>query len=540
MVAMLIIPKFIQSQMLSSEQYISVFGKVDSMFKAYLDYSTLRKPGEDNVSDAAIAKYKSLFESSSSKVDDDLVLAYFDGNYVDHHQYKERSLSEYCSKVQTVFREGMSVDVISAKPYYGELESMQNVRVLIDKQVKAKTVKGLWIEVRDTVEILFVFNEKYQNPKIKSVKIRTTGKNEIPGYRHLNDDDRDFIPNEIDPCKKQAGYEDQGINPGCPTLNEKGLADEPNMVLDIGLLGGMMNSNLTLMSNPFSAYDLAENHAATNKGIEPTMGLNAIGVGASFSYYFGTAAHIGIGVGAQYLVYSGKIEAPEFNVSYKEVDAKGNSYRRVVSSATEIAEDVKITQISVPVMLKWKGNIGHSRFKYEIAAGIIYGLDANGNSKFGDNAFNYEGIYTPLNNGTQTTYGYSVGNSPSQILYTEDAINSYNSGHASASLEAASSNGNDFGLDKKPESSLSTDEFKFTSGLNWAFAPSLYFKTSNSLSLSLGLLMTMGTWTNEENATPYYLTKKVGEYHTMAGSIEKSDNLSYGLTLGVRWAIGEK
>lgn len=528
-----------QSQNLSNEQYVNVFRQVDSMMVSFLDYSTLRKPGEDNVSDATIAKYKGLFESNSIKVDDDLVLSYFDANYVDHHQYKERTLNEYCSKVQTVFREGLSIDLLSAKPFYGELETMQSVRLLVDKRVKAKSANGLWVEVRDTVEILLVFNESYQKPKIRSVKIRTAGKNEIPGYRHMNDEDRDFIPNDIDPCKKQAGFEDQINNPGCPTLNEKGMSQEPNMNVDVGLIGGMLNSNLSQLPNPFSAYDLAENHAATNKAIQPTSNLKAIGIGAGFSYYFGTSAHIGVGLGVQYLAYSGTIEAPEFAVSYKEFDAKGNSYRRIISSASEISENIKFNQFSFPIMLKWKGNFGYSRFKYEIAAGIIYGLGINGNSEFDDNAFNYEGISTVEIIEGDTIYEYSVNDSGSQILYTEDAINSYNEGHAAASLDTASENGNDFGLAKSPESSLSSGDFKYKSGVNLAFAPTLYFKTSNSLSVSLGVLVTWGTWENDNNSTPYYITKKVGEYHSMTGSIVESENVFYAVTLGVRWSLAK-
>ncbi|MFM7106759.1 MAG: hypothetical protein ACKOW8_14695, partial [Flavobacteriales bacterium] len=107
-----------KAQSLSLKQSAAVFGQVDSMLNVFSLYGGLVKQGDEEITDEGLALNKSLFETNA-RVDDDLVLAYYDGNNVDHHQFMERSIEEYCRKVQSTFHDGLIVEIKRANVYYG-------------------------------------------------------------------------------------------------------------------------------------------------------------------------------------------------------------------------------------------------------------------------------------------------------------------------------------------------------------------------------------------------------------------------------------
>lgn len=524
------------SQSLTVKQSAAVFAQVDSMMNAFSLYGGLVKQGEEEITDEGLAIYKSLFEPNA-RVDDDLVLAYFDGNNVDHHQFTERSIDEYCRKVQSTFHDGLVVEIKRANVYYGNLESDRTARIMVEKFTKATSVGGLLVHVTDTVELTLAFNKNFMLPKITQIKVRTDGYNVLPGYIHMNDVDRDFVPDAKDPCKNKPGYEDRSVQPGCPSINERVKVAEPNMVFDVSASVGSMSFTPSFSSNPFAGYDLASNHTATNKELNTKVSSSLFAINLGYSYFFGRAAKFGVGTGIQYRILSGTAEADDFQVTYKATDVFGNSFRRIIRSDGPIKETFKVNQLAIPLMLKWKGNVS-LRLQYEIAAGVIYALDYSGASAFGDNLMNYEGIYTPVKQANgRYVYEYSTVDDVNQIAYTEASVEQTSPGNAEFVLQSVSNEGNDLGLNVKPDQAASKGDFSFNAGLQWALAPSLFFKLNDKLSVSGGALVCLGEITNTISADGYFLTRKSGEYNTVMNGISSAKTSIIALNIGLRYSL---
>ncbi|MFM7105276.1 MAG: hypothetical protein ACKOW8_07120, partial [Flavobacteriales bacterium] len=281
----------------------------------------------------------------------------------------------------------------------------------------------------------------------------------------------------------------------------------------------------------------ATNHAASNKALDTKVTSSMFGVNVGYSYFFGRAAKLGVGTGIQYRMYSGTAEAAEFQVTYKATDDFGNSFRRIIRSDAPIKETFKVNQLAIPILLKWKGNVT-LRLQYEIAAGVIYSLDYGGKSSFGDNLMNYEGIYTPVKQANgRYVYEYSTSEDVNQIAYTEAAVEQTSPGNSEFVLQSVSLEGNDLGLNVKPDQALSKGDFNFSSGLQWAVAPSLFFKLNDKLSVSGGALVCLGELTNTTGTNDYYLTKKSGEYNTVMNGISSAKTSLIALNLGLRYSL---
>jgi hypothetical protein len=236
-------------------------------------------------------------------------------------------------------------------------------------------------------------------------------------------------------------------------------------------------------------------------------------------------------------MHSGTAEADGFQVTYKATDDFGNTFRRIIRSDAPIQETFKVNQMAIPLLLKWKSNVT-LRLHYEIAAGIIYSMDYGGKSSFGDNLMNYEGIYTPVKqaNGNYV-YEYSTADDVNQITYTEASLEQTSPGNAEFVLQNVAAEGNDLGLNVKPDQSISKGDFKFSGGLQWALAPALFFKLNDKLSVSGGALICLGEMTNTVSTDGYYFTKRSGEYNTVMNGISSVKTTFISLSLGLRYSL---
>src|SRR5690606_33276007 len=83
-----------------------------------------------------------------------------------------------------------------------------------------------------------------------------------------------------------------------------------------------------------------------------------IGGDIFLDYFFSPNRRWGIGLGAMYLRHTGNLTMDDFRVDYKAViqsgQDKGKEFRQLIRSTGPVTEEVKIDNINIPVLLKYK------------------------------------------------------------------------------------------------------------------------------------------------------------------------------------------
>ncbi len=331
----------------------------------------------------------------------------------------------------------------------------------------------------------------------------------------------------------------------------------PRWAIDIGYRYGWLNQTMETIDLK-AAY--GPNNLSSSRYAQPTF-KNGSGMGGDLmlSYFFNHSRTLGVGIGAQYMHYTGSITMDTMYSDYQNTDNKGRTYRQIIRSNGPLTEDVSTNNLNIPVLLRFKHQFGRatkpSNFGITADAGAVFGI-YNTTEATASGRFSYEAVYKVSPTGDKVS-GFDAGLPPnadgSSFVITEQA---YINSHAQ----------NDGGGGKWLDDLRRQNE-GFNVGLNKAIAPSQRTQSSNYNDISYGAIAQLGmsyqlsyhvtfmlsgygmyqSFTNKGNEN-YHPTDNVvdeagtlyGSYRPLTSGMKKADYTSFGVSAGFRIFFGEK
>ena len=313
-------------------------------------------------------------------------------------------------------------------------------------------------------------------------------------------------------------------------------ADLPPWCLDINLKGGLLMQNLSQV-NMKNNYTNALG-ASSIGTVEFKNGMS-YGFDAQLGYFFGKNRHWGVGAGFLYFMQSGDMTLDKFHVEYQSTDSRGDIFRQHITANGPIKESLKITNMNIPLVLKYKNQFS-KHWGFAMDAGILYNLQLK-NSYTTDASFNYEAIYAYQKNGESYTTYYDqkdIANlDAADWIITKDYYTTKNpTGSIADTFNLLRSQGYNVGLNQKPASNKGDASYK-TGSIGLLLKPSVSYLVSPHVALDFGLYYTYQTF--KSNESNYRLTDKVGSYSSLTNGMSSVGASSLGANVGVRIYFGK-
>lgn len=297
-----------------------------------------------------------------------------------------------------------------------------------------------------------------------------------------------------------------------------------------------------LMQSPTTKMDVNFDNPLNTKidAIKMNTGMS-YGADAQIGYFIGHRRRFGIGAGIMYLAQSADATMGAYHVEYKDNDAKGNVYRQLVTATHPIKEQMNITNVNIPIVLKFKQRF-NTRIGISVDAGILYNLQIQNKWKT-DAQFNYEAVYQFAKDGsgsTHTVYDNQPTPSTSDLLLTVDQVNKHNTNGSTADAftRYRTEEGYNVALGVKPSNNSGTTNY--TSGsIGFLLRPTVNVRITNHVHLNLGAYFMYQSFESKA-ASDYRLMGSYTSqtYNSMLNTVSSSNNMSMGLNLGLRYFLG--
>ncbi len=311
--------------------------------------------------------------------------------------------------------------------------------------------------------------------------------------------------------------------------------DLKRWVIDINAMGGIMTQDITT-TNPVLNYNNALNSSSIG-GLKFENGIS-YGGNAQIGFFFDNKSHFGIGTGLMYLMQTGDVTMNNYNVEFQSTDGKGDIFRQIITAGGPIKEQLKITNISIPLMLKFKYRFT-KRSGISADAGILYNVSLK-NEYTTDAMFNYEAIYRHVNtgNGITTVYDNGATPNPSSLLITAKQYLATHPGGDAAAYLTSQRIANGYNVGMNVEASEKTGSVDYVqSSVGFMFQPSYSFYFSDKVAMNIGGYIMYQMFTH--SPTGAHLTDKLGEYNSFLNNVTTTNATSYGGNLGVRFYFGK-
>jgi hypothetical protein len=228
-----------------------------------------------------------------------------------------------------------------------------------------------------------------------------------------------------------------------------------------------------------------------------------------------------------------------YHVEYQATDLNGATYRQLITSANPIKEELKIHNMTIPVVLKYK-----TRFSRVIGftadAGILIGLQHRTEYKT-DASFDYEAIYYRDASGnfvynTSATPGGPGFISYTQAQYLRNHDANYVQDYFNNTLHGIT--GYNVGIGIAPNHNSGTVDYTEGS-IGFIVRPALSFYLSDAVALNVGAYYLYQP--NDNNVSgSYQLTANRGDYNSVLNSVHSGNSQSFGGTVGLRFFFGKK
>jgi outer membrane protein OmpA-like peptidoglycan-associated protein len=308
-------------------------------------------------------------------------------------------------------------------------------------------------------------------------------------------------------------------------------------VFDFNLLGGGLTRTMNV-ANTYGNY--TNGIAGNNTGTLNFKNGVAYGADAQLGYFFGKKGHFGLGLGLSYLQEQGDLTLENFHVQYQSTASNGDVFRQVITANKMITEKITATNVSIPLLLKYKVRFS-KRFGFTADAGILYNLEMRNDYKT-DASFDYEAIYQFAGtggNGRPTVYDNSVTPGVNDYLITKSSFMSHNpEGNLGNYFQSQHAQGYNVGLGVMPNNNSGTVSY-LSGSVGFLFRPCLNYFLSDWCALNIGGYVLYQPFNNNVPSN-YKLTDVTGTYTTSANSVSSGSDLSYGGNLGIRFLFGER
>ena len=306
-------------------------------------------------------------------------------------------------------------------------------------------------------------------------------------------------------------------------------------VIDVNVLGGALNQNLATANsagNYLNGVNMNQGKLTFNNG-------SSFGFDGQLGVFFGKKRHWGIGTGIMYLSQAGDANLNNFHAEYESTDHNGNIYRQVVSPDQPIKEELRVSNLNVPLLLKYKNRFSE-RWGFTADGGLLFNLQMK-NAYSTNASFDYEAYYDYSNtaNGKPTIYDNSPTPASTDFLITKNAYLATDAGGSVQNwFKLENSLGYGVALNQKPNSTTGTVSYK-TGSLGFMLRPAFSYYLSDNVALNFGVYY-MFQSVNNSAMSGYTLTQKIGDYNSVLNNVTKSQDQSYGLNVGVRFLLGKK
>ncbi len=309
----------------------------------------------------------------------------------------------------------------------------------------------------------------------------------------------------------------------------------PHWLVDVNLLGGGVSQSYT-MANSINNYSNAIGSVSNTGSLSFKNGL-AYGFDAQLAYFFGKSNTFGLGLGFMYLGEQGDATLNQFTVQYQSTDSKGQIFRQIVTADGGIKEHLNITDLNIPLLLKYKHRFSQ-RWGFTADAGALFNLQMK--NRYSSNAaFDYEAIYQVTTDGS-TKYDASPTPNVNDILYTKAQYNRVNPPQNENFYfnNTLRGEGYNVGLGITPNSNKGTVSY-MTGSVGLLVQPGVNYYFSDKTALNLGVYFLYQPMMNSSSNNNQMLTNKLGDYSTVMDMAKNITNISYGLNLGIRIYMGK-
>ncbi len=295
------------------------------------------------------------------------------------------------------------------------------------------------------------------------------------------------------------------------------------------------------MSEDLTTAKTIGNYNNSIAGVSNTGNLkfgksHSYGFDAQVGYFFGHKCNWGIGTGFMYLGQQGNLTLDQFHVEYQSTDANNNTFRQLITANGPIEEKVTITNINIPLVLKYKHRFS-KRIGFTADLGALFNLQMR-NSYNSNASFDYEAVYKFTGSGSDVTAVYDNATTPAStdhlLTRAEYATRSDLNSYFNTTLRNL---GYNVGLNARPNSN--SGSVSYTAGsVGLLVQPSINYYFNDNIALNLGVYYIYQPFKNTPT-NGYELTNKVGDYSSVMNSVTASNNQTYGLNVGLRIYLGK-
>jgi hypothetical protein len=250
-------------------------------------------------------------------------------------------------------------------------------------------------------------------------------------------------------------------------------------------------------------------------------------------YYFDKKAHWGISTGIVYFKNTGTLTIDSMHVEYKSSDFNNDDFRQVVSSTKPMKENLENTNISIPLLLKYRGMLS-KRIGFTMDAGIVYNVKME-STYSSDAAFDYEAIYRfeKVNGQDVAVYDHAaMANANDWFITKNEYYKDKGDGKEAAYFQDLRDQGYNVALDENAKAKSTTVAHK-TGSIGLLLQPSLSFKLSNTFQLNVGPYLMYQRFLNAEDQENTIRTPKIGEYNSILNNSVNRRNVNYGANIGL-------
>lgn len=546
------------AQFLTKKDYPLVFAATDSVLEAFIRLSkfeteTNEETGKKQLTPKSIEDFKSLF-LPGAEIDDEIAPKYLNDPQVkgckEYLQVQRRPVDDYLRVRQNYFQDGISVKVNASAIDYSEISS-GNVFVVVDKSNIARykpndSDYSFYIESRTIVSLTLIFDIKTGKMKIKDILLVVKEpEDKIPGYKHREDYDQDFVRDDKDQERRIAGLASADGMPNPEELRCMNITQKKNAIEFTPIYGFVGFGNL--LANQGLNYDFVGNYNETNRPIQNIrLSLSSLGGQLLFTRYFDRRSRIGLSAGLRFNYYWGNVQSDSVQFTYKGTDNQSlsNGFQRTIRSNGALNEDITSTAISVPILIRYKKklNVFAQRLSVEVSAGPLLSLSYSGTSDFSGNQFDYEGQYMFNLDPGLTPVPKSTGYSPTSDYILDLSSSFYralgfSSENITSILNEYNNKGYDVGLNVFADNEDKTAKsFRFRPSILVGILVqlNLSFKVSQKINILAGGFFSSIKMTNAKTVNNYVISSSRGSYNTLMNSIGEITQNEYGINLGFK------
>ncbi len=306
----------------------------------------------------------------------------------------------------------------------------------------------------------------------------------------------------------------------------------PRWALDVTYKYGALENDIEMIN-----LNQSYTESLNNSFSKPVFSKGSShGASLQLGYFFGKNRRWGLGTGVSLFMQKGNVTVNEFKTHYRSTDENNTVFRQILSNKIPITEEVRSTNINIPLVIKYKHQFKDSKLGLTVDVGGFVGISSQ--NKFKANGqFDYEAAYKY--DGGIGGYDNKPGFDSTSHLITREFYNQHPAEGQTTDqfFQRKFDEGYNVALNRNVQKEGTTSYTKMSYG--FIFQPSISYYLGYNTTFLLGGYYMYQMLENEGNEN-YRLTDKVGAYNSITEGTKRNVATSWGLNVGFRFFFGEK